>query len=297
MKKLLRFSVVLSLIFTVCFTSACGDWGRPTQKYKIVATFYPLYIMALNIADGVDNVEVVNLTDKRTGSLSDYQLTSGNMRMLADANVLIINGSGLENFVPRVQREYPRLKIVDATKDMSIDWLHEKNGRLNSHVWMNILYNIEEVRAVAKGLAEADPDHASLYDTNARHYEEKLRLLESEMHKEIDELPNRDVVVYHEAFPYFAQEFNLNIIANITDTPGHSPSYEEMDDVVQKLAPFKKKVIFTESVYAPDSAELIAYKAGAQIYTLDPFERGESNKDAYIEAMQKNARSLREPLR
>ncbi|MBR3622955.1 MAG: zinc ABC transporter substrate-binding protein [Selenomonadaceae bacterium] len=297
MKKIIRFTLSFALIFAALFTSACGDVVKKDAKFKIVASFYPLYITALNLTDGVDGVEVINLTNGRVGCLHDYQLTTGNMKTLTAANVFIINGGGMEEFMPRVEKDNPKLVVVDSTKDLNLDWIKDDEGHINSHVWMNIRHYIEQVRAIAKGLAAADPEHATSYDTNARQYEEKLLHLEEEMKIELEGLPNRDVVTYHEAFPYFAKEFNINVVANIEEEPGHEPSPRQVEEIVKKLSSLKNKVILTESAKSPNSAEMIAYETGAQIYAIDPVEGGEANKDAYIEAMRKNTKVLREALR
>lgn len=290
-RYILCFTVVM---LSLCLIS-CGGEHKKTQHIKIVTSFYPVYISALNVVDGVDNVEVVNLTNGRVGCLHDYQLTTENMKMLATADVFVINGGGMEHFLEKVARDNPKLKIIDATKDAKIDWLAEGEDK-NSHVWMDIRYNIEEVNQIAQKLSEIDAEHSSAYHTNARLYEEKLSRLESEIHTLTDDLQTRDLVTFHDAFPYFAREFNLNIIASVEATPGHNPNPQEIAEIIEKVRTLPRKVIFTEPQYSPEAAEMIAYETGAQIFTLDPIVTGEPNKDAYIEAMRKNARTLREAL-
>ena len=295
MNRFVRYAFCSIFIIAALLLTACGGEQKKAQRLKIVTSFYPIYISTLNVVDGVDNIEVINLTNKRVGCLHDYQLTTENMKTLANANVLIVNGGGMEEFLDKVRSENPKLKIIDASKDANIEWLTEEEG-INSHVWMNIRYNIEEVHQIAEQLAAIDPEHASNYNTNARLYEEKLLHLESEMQTLVKDLQTRDIVTFHEAFPYFAKEFNLNIIASIEATPGHNPSPQEVAEIVEKMRPLKRKVIFTEPQYSPEAAEMLAYETGAQIYTLDPIVSGEPNKDAYIDAMRKNAQTLREAL-
>lgn len=296
MRKLSKLAFCFTLLAVLLITMSCGEEHKETGRLKIVTSFYPIYISTLNVVDGISGIEVVNLTDKRVGCLHDYQLTTDNMKTLATANVLIINGGGMEEFLDKVRKENPKLKIIDATKGADIEWLADEEG-VNSHVWMNIHYNIEEVSKIAEQLAAIDSEHASFFNTNARLYEEKLLHLESEIHTLIDDLQTRDIVTFHEAFPYFAKEFHLNIVASIEATPGHSPNPQEIAEIIEKIKPLQRKVIFTEPQYSPEAAEMIAYETGAQIFTLDPIVTGEANKDAYIKAMQKNARTLREALK
>lgn len=295
MNKFTRFLFCALLIVAALLVASCGGEEKKAQRLKIVASFYPVYINALNIADGIENVEVVNLTSGRAGCLHDYGLTTENMRTLSSADVLIVNGGGMEEFLDKVKKECPKLKIVDATNGARIDWIKDEHG-INSHVWMDIRYNIEEVNNIAENMTKIDPEHASNYRTNARLYEEKLRHLETEMNATVADLKTHDIVTFHDAFPYFGREFNLNIVASLEATPGHNPSPQEVAGIIEKIRPLQRKVIFTEAQYTPEAAEMIAYETGAQIFTLDPVVTGESNKDAYIEAMRKNARTLREAL-
>lgn len=294
-KKFARFLFCAVFIATALLLTSCGGEEKKAQRIKIVASFYPIYVSALNVTDGVDNVEVVNLTNGRAGCLHDYGLTTENMKTLSSSDILIVNGGGMEEFLDKARKECPKLKIIDATEGAKIDWIKDEHG-VNPHVWMNIRYNIEEVNNIADKLAEYDPEHASSYQTNARLYEEKLSHLENEIEATVADLKTRDIVTFHDAFPYFCKEFNLNIVAALEATPGHNPSPQEVAEIIEKIRPLKRKVIFTEAQYSPEAAEMIAYETGAQIFTLDPVVTGEPNKDAYIEAMRKNARTLREAL-
>lgn len=294
--KFARFLFCAMLVVATLILASCGNEEKKTQRIKIVASFYPMYISALNVTDGVENVEVVNLTNGRAGCLHDYGLTTENMRLLSDADILIVNGGGMEEFLEQAKKECPKLKIIDATEGAEIDWIKDKHG-VNSHVWMNIRYNIDEVNNIANGLAKLDAEHASVYRTNARLYEEKLLNLETEISAMVEDLGTRDIITFHDAFPYFVREFNLNIVASLEATPGHNPSPQEVAEIIEKIRPLQRKVIFTEAQYSPEAAEMIAYETGAQIFALDPVVTGESNKGAYIEAMRKNARILREALR
>ena len=170
---------------------------------------------------------------------------------------------------------------------------------MNPHVWVSVSNAIEQVKNIANGLAAEDPAHADAYRANALAYVEKLEALKKDMHAELDQLPHRDIVTFHEAFPYFAEEFKLNIISVIEREPGTDPSPKELEDTVEQVKKLPVKVLFTEPQYSPGAAETIARETGAKIYALDPVVTGEANEgamDAYIDAMRKNADVLKEAL-
>ena len=119
------------------------------------------------------------------------------------------------------------------------------------------------------------------------------------MHDTLDKVPHKDIVTFHEAFPYFAKEFGLNIIAVVEREPGSEPTPNELQAVIQQIKPLSSKVLFTEPQYSPNAAQTIARETGAKIYTLDPVVTGEANADAmdaYLVTMRKNMNTLKEAL-
>ncbi|MBR5914482.1 MAG: zinc ABC transporter substrate-binding protein [Selenomonadaceae bacterium] len=287
MKKIFSISLIFVVIF---FITGCGG-NKESDKVKIVTSFYPMYIDAVNIAGNVFGVEVVNLTSPQTGCLHDYQLTTEDMKTLETADIFIINGLGMESFLDKVTSARSDLKIIDASKSDDI-YLIKDGDTPNPHVWMSITYSMNQVKAITKQLCEADPEHANDYKRNALDYLERLTYLRDEMHLALDNLPHKDIVTFHEAFPYFAAEFKLNIAAVIEREPGTEPTPQELAETIEKINSLPVKVIFTEPQYSPKAAETIARETGAQIFTLDPIVTGEESPNAYIDAMMKNMLTL-----
>ena len=115
------------------------------------------------------------------------------------------------------------------------------------------------------------------------------------MHKDLAPFAGKEIVTFHEAFPYFAKEFNLKIAAVIDREPGTEPTPQELEDTIEIIKKAGIKAVFTEPQYSPGAANTISKETGAKIYTLDPVVTGEANdgaKNAYIETMQKNAATL-----
>ena len=84
----------------------------------VVTSFYPMYIAALNIVDGVEGVRLENLSERQTGCLHDFQLTPEDMKLLSTADVFVINGGGIESFMSDVAKAYPKLDVVEACEDV-----------------------------------------------------------------------------------------------------------------------------------------------------------------------------------
>ena len=273
--------------------TGCGG-EKNSDKLKIVTSFYPMYINAINIAGNVDGVEVLNLTKPQTGCLHDYQLTTEDMKTLETADIFIVNGLGMENFLDKVTSARKNLKIVDASHSDEI-YLLKDGDEINPHVWTSVTYSMAQVRAINSQLCEADPEHADQYRKNALAYLNKLSALRDEMHLALDNLPNKDIVTFHEAFPYFAAEFKFNILAVIEREPGTEPAPQELTETIEKVNALPVKIIFVEPQYSPKTADTISRETGATVATLDPIVTGDAtpaSADDYLNKMRLNMNVL-----
>ena len=299
-KILSLLMLVLALALVGCGADKAAEKPadkKAVQPLRIVTSFYPMYVATINITDGVDGVEVHNMTKPQTGCLHDYQLMTEDMKTLENADVFVINGAGMEDFMDKVTEQQKKLKVVDASRGIKL--IHDDEEGDNPHVWLSVTDAIAQVRNIADQLKEADPAHADAYEKNAAVYIEKLTALKTEMHAALDNVPHKDIVTFHEAFPYFAEEFNLNIIGVVEREPGTEPTPTELQETVEQVKGLSAKALFTEPQYSPAASETIARETGAKIYTLDPVVTGEATpaaKNAYLDTMRKNMNTLKEAL-
>jgi len=260
---------------------------------NIVTSFYPVYIATINVAGDIPGVTVENMTKPQTGCLHDYSLTPEDLKKLEKADVFVINGAGMESFLDDLKSQLDNLKIVEASKD--IELLKDSNGEENGHIWVSISNAITSVYNIAYQLATIDKLNADRYIENADAYAGKLKELKKEMHAALDNLPNRKIITFHEAFPYFAKEFNLEIAAVIENEPGTEPSPKELADIIDIVNNSGVKAIFAEPQYSSNAADVIARETGAKVYILDPVVTGESVPDArddYLNKMEQNMKVL-----
>ncbi|HPA16981.1 MAG TPA: zinc ABC transporter substrate-binding protein [Verrucomicrobiae bacterium] len=278
--------------------------GRPL---RILTSFYPMYVHALNVAWAVNGVRVGNLTEPITGCLHDFQLTTVHMRALADADVLVVNGGGMESFLDKVIAQRPGLKVIDAS--LGIEFIrgaggdgHEHGtGGVNPHVWVSPELAIRQVRNIAEGLATIDPARAGDYRANADVYVGKLEALRSRMRVELGPFLGRRVVTFHETFPYFAREFGLEIAAVVQRDPGTEPSPKELAETIDLVRSAKVGAVFAEPQYPMAGAEAVRRETGVKLGLLDPVVTGPDSppeaRDAYLRAMERNLSVLKETLR
>ena len=299
------------------------------ESFVITASFYPVYIAALNVAGDIDGVEVRNLTQPQTGCLHDYQLTTEDMKAMADSDVLLINGGGIESFVSKVAKTYPKLSIInlsasfaelpeedeeeedhdhedaahedadheDADHDHDHDHDHEEQ---NSHFWMDIDLYRKEVESMEEGLSIRDPVHADQYKKNAEAYLKKLESLQSEEAELKAALSGKKVVVFHEAFLYLAEDLDMQVTMTMDLDEERQVSAGEVRQVLDALALSDDKIIFAERTYGEEMGDRMTEEASATVIYLDPLTRPkdgqESEQDGYLLAMQENFDQIRTTL-
>ena len=292
--NLFKALVVLTACLFVLSGCSAGKAANSESEHitTIVTSFYPMYIFTENVAKDIPGVRVVNMTEPQTGCLHDYQMVPADLKTLEKADYFVINGAGMEAFMDKVVKQQPDLKIIEAAK--GIELLKDKNGKENAHVWVSISGAIKEVNNIAEGLAAYDTKNANAYRENAKAYVKLLEAEREKMHKELDGIKNKDIVTFHEAFPYFAQEFGLNIVSVVEREPGSEPSAGELAELIDTIKKTGVKVLFAEPQYSQRAAESIAKQTGAKVYLLDPVVTGEKNApaDSYIKAMDENLKVL-----
>jgi zinc transport system substrate-binding protein len=278
--------------------------GRPL---RILTSFYPMYVHTLNVAWAVDGVRIENLTEPITGCLHDFQLTTVHMRALADADVLVVNGGGMESFLDKVIAQRPDLKVIEASRGIECirgaggDGRHHGAGGVNPHVWVSPELAIRQVRNIAEGLGSIDAARAGDYRANADAYIGRLEALRAHMRAELGPFRGKRVVTFHEAFPYFAREFGLEIAAVVQREPGTEPSPKELAETIDLVRASKVAAVFAEPQYPASGAEAVRRETGVKLGLLDPVVTGPGAppeaRDAYLRAMERNLLVLKEALR
>jgi zinc transport system substrate-binding protein len=293
------FAIVL-VIFAIGFSQKSiqeKPANKENSRLTIVTSFYPMYVHTINVIKDIKGVNVVNMTKPQTGCLHDYQLTTDDLKTLDKAKVFVVNGAGMEAFLDKVIKQMPKLKIIEASRGITLIKGDGEEGD-NPHVWVSVTNAIQQVKNIGDQLAQIDSANGDAYRKNAAAYIKKLEDLKEKMHQVLDGIPNRNIITFHEAFPYFAKEFNLKIVAVIEREPGSEPSAKDIAETIKNIKKAKVKALFAEPQYPAKAAETIARETGIKIYTLDPAVTGEANGDdnAYLKLMEQNLKSLQEAL-
>jgi zinc transport system substrate-binding protein len=282
-----------ALLFCSAFCFAALQGASAAETTRVVTSFYPVYIATLNVTAGVPGVEVHNLTSPHIGCLHDYQLTAGDVRKLADADLLLANGAGMETFLGKVQEQALSLRVVEVS-----DGIPLMDG--NAHVWVSFEGARQQVDNITAALVEAAPGQADAFRANAEKYKSALAALDEKMRTALAPYAGTPIVTFHEAFPYFARDFNLDLVGVIARESGAEPSARELADTIELVRTRRVKALFAEPQFPDKSVQVIARETGLKVYELDPVVTGPSEpseaRDAYLHAMEKNFAVLQEAL-
>ncbi len=252
-------------------------------KLTVVTSFYPMYIAALNITEGAD-INLNNLSEPQTGCLHDYQLTTEDMKLLSKADVFIINGGGMEEFLDDVISDYPNLKVVDASQ--GIEKVED-----NAHMWMSVNDYMKQVDNIAKGLSGIDNDNADIYNNNAAIYNSKLEQIRREIPESYQ---GSKVVLFSEAYEYLARDYGMEVESVLDLDEEKNISAKEVSETVDVIKQNNIPLIIAERQYGEKMAQLVKNDTGVKVVYLDTIIRGNYDKDSYINAMRSNIELLRE---
>lgn len=330
---------VMAYEHTAGKTGADGEMSDASDSVKntdeaddmltVVTSFYPMYIAALNIVDGVEGVRLENLSEPQTGCLHDFQLTPEDMKLLSTADVFVINGGGIESFMSDVAKAYPELDVVEACEDVALlseddadsdhdhdhdadaesdsdhDHDHEADaesdsahdhdhGDENAHAWMSVPRYRTMVQTIASRLAEKDAKHADEYYANAKAYDAKLAVLEEKINS-IKSLTNgQNIIIFHEAYAYVADNFSMNACYLLDLDEERSVSAGEIKQVIGAIKDDGVSVILAEELYGKSMGDTVSRETDVHVVYIDPLNRGEYDKDSYLDGMEHNIELIKE---
>ncbi|RJO61976.1 zinc ABC transporter substrate-binding protein [candidate division WS5 bacterium] len=301
-KYLLGFvlGVVVIGLLTLAIKNNNGAPVVSSSKPQAVASFYPLYFFASQIAG--DKADVSNITPAGAEP-HDYEPTPQQIARIADSNLLVLNGGGLEAWADNVTENSDPKKttIVIAGEGLMTQEVVEEGEKIaDPHVWLSPVLAVQMVNKIETGLIKADPDNASHYQSNAQILKSKLENLNTEFEQGLVTCKDKNIITSHAAFGYLASTYDLNQVPITGVSPDAEPSPQELAQVAKFARDNHVKYIFFESLVSPKLSQTIATEVGAQTLVLNPLEglTGEeiaSGKD-YFSEMRNNLANLKTAL-
>ncbi|MBR1797881.1 MAG: zinc ABC transporter substrate-binding protein [Clostridiales bacterium] len=294
--KLIRKIIitVISLALALPLTACAPSEASANEGFNIVTSFYPMQILVMNIAGGIDGVNVSCMSEPDIGCIHDHVFTTEDLRLIENADVYVENGLGLETFNDQILSAYPGLQIIEAAADVTDAPAEEDGEEVNGHVWTSIDDYILMIRQVGDRLSDIDPEHADIYEANASSYIDRVENIQSSNLEIIASLEGRGALVLDESLPSFCVYTGMNYRTLETDHEQSALSAGDIRELIEYMNGSDVDVIFVGTDSDSDIAQTIADETGASIYVLNTMITGPVEADAYITQMTENFEILSE---
>ncbi|MFC5563470.1 metal ABC transporter solute-binding protein, Zn/Mn family [Methylobacterium aerolatum] len=257
----------------VWVSSPSAAAAEEAEKVRVVASFSILGDLVRQV--GGDHVEVTTLVGPES-DVHSFSPAPGNARILARANLVVVNGLGLEGWIDRLIRASgTRAPVVTASAGVkTIEGVepagHQGHGHdhdTDPHAWQNVANVKLYVANIRDGLARVDPSHAADYAAAAAAYADRLDALDREVRAALGRIPpdNRRIITTHDAFGYFAAAYGMTILAPQSISTDSEASPRDIAAIITQIRKERVPAVFLETVTDPRQMERIARESGARV--------------------------------
>lgn len=330
---LLLISITVVCSISTFFYVKLNNNEDNNNDILVMTSCNPVYLAAINVVGDTDSVKVQNLSQPTTGCLHDYTLTTQDMKNLSKADVLVVNGGGMEGYLDDVVAAYPELTIIDTFEyiehetdlfeSLGVELSEEEEEHeeeshsegssgavagghnekeehhhdhgVNSHIWMNEQLYSAQVEAIAEGLSDVDSTHQDIYSENAKVFNS---LLESRIDKQgiDDDMSGANVAILHEAFEYTAISLGANVVATMDLDEERQVSAGEVSTFIDEIKANDVKIVFAEYDYGNALGKLITEQTDAKVVYLETLVHGDYAGLDYITVLNKNYALIKNSL-
>ena len=292
-----------SLLFALCIIFTIVLSGCSSDAYaEIAATTLPVYEFTARICDGT-GLSVVRLVTEEVSCLHDYSLNVRQVKAAESADLIVISGAGLEEFLDDILLNK---EAVDASENIRLivppEHHHDHDQAAEDHeghhheedphIWLSPENAVIMAKNICHGLTQNYPEFAHIFSDNLSRLEMDLANLNAYGTDALADLSCRELITFHDGFSYLAQAFGLTILDAIEEESGSEASAKELIHMIEEVEHHNLPAVFTEKSGSVSAAGIIARETGAQEYTLDMAMAG----DSYFDAMYQNINTLKEAL-
>ena len=275
-------SMLLSVLLLLPGCTQAPSGSSQEEGLTVLATTYPVYLFARTVAQGVEGVTVERLNTGSVSCLHDYTLSVDDMKKIEGADVIAMNGAGLEDFMDDALAA-SSAAVIDCSQGVALlenaDHIHEEgdgghdHGHWDPHYWMDPGNAAVMVRNLQEGFALADPDHGDAYARNGEEAAGQLPSFAGDCTQALEGAEGAALITFHDGFRYFAQALGLPLLASIfsevngSDATANAISRETGCQVAQ----------LTMLMDGPEEGDLSTYLEGVRsnVNTIVSFFGGE----------------------
>lgn len=289
MKKLCIFV----LIFLIILMAGCT---HSSESYDIIATTLPVFDFTTTLCEGT-GLTVGQLVTENVSCLHDYTLQVKQMQMIESADVIVLSGAGLEDFLDDALSDANC--IIDSSIGVHLhsgeDHHHhhdDHNHENDPHIWLSPANAAIMAKNICTSLSDIYPEHKEVFVKNLDNLLSDLKELQNYGQQQLAALNSRNLITFHDGFGYLAESFDLTILEAIEEESGSEASAEEIIHLIELLNTHSLPAIFIETNGSTACAGIIAAETGVNIFTLDMAMASSS----YFDAMYHNIDMIKEAL-
>lgn len=302
MKKYRKAGIFLLFL---CLLASCGRGAEEegSDGLRVLTSFYPVYLIAQEVTAGTEGILLENMAQPQTGCLHDYELTIADMKELEKADILLVNGGGMEAFLGQALERYPHLQIVDTSAGIALlqeDYHHHgeaeaHEGAGNPHIWLLPGNAAAQAQAISDALGAARPEAQAVLERNTARFTQEMERLE----REAANLPvaeGEKAAIFHEGFAYLAELFGLEAEIGIFAEEYQEPSAKELAAATDEMRGERITLLLAAADSGEKYARVLAAESGGQAVLLDPLTTQAAENDTYAGRMEQNILTMRQAL-
>lgn len=282
----MKYTRLIAVILTICLLlGSCGSAASETQGETILASTYPMYFLCGRLTEGMEGITVEALISEEVSCLHDYTITTTQMKLIEQADLVVLSGAGLEHFMESALNSVPAEKLVDSS--VGVELIND-----DPHIWMDPERYAQQSDNIAAALVQKYPEEKHIIESNAQMLRQELLEFKSEKRTELLSALNEiNIITFHDGFTYFADAFGLNILAAIEEEEGAEPSAAEIKEICDLVEEYDLKVVYTERNGATNAAGIIVEEIAAKGRSLHMGTLSmvmSPNENGYFVEMQQN---------
>ncbi|MBM5009338.1 zinc ABC transporter substrate-binding protein ZnuA [Vibrio parahaemolyticus] len=248
----------------------------PAQAITVLTSIKPIQLMVTELTEGVSTPEVLVQSN---ASPHDYSLRPSDVKKVASADLVIWYGHDLEPFLEKVVSnrsstltlsEIPNLALREFDSEHSHDHDGHDHGSHDPHFWLGIKPVKQVAQAVVNKLVEIDPANAKTYSNNLVKFEEQLAAKDKEIEQQLAPVKNQGYFVFHDAYGYFEERYQLNNLGHFTVTPDRKPGAKTLIQIRKTLGAGNVACVFSEPQFTPAVVESVMRGSNVAKGELDP---------------------------
>ncbi|ELB2199105.1 zinc ABC transporter substrate-binding protein ZnuA [Vibrio parahaemolyticus] len=248
----------------------------PAQAITVLTSIKPIQLMVTELTEGVSTPEVLVQSN---ASPHDYSLRPSDVKKVASADLVIWYGHDLEPFLEKVVSnrsstltlsEIPNLALREFDSEHSHDHGGHDHGSHDPHFWLGIKPVKQVAQAVVNKLVEIDPANAKMYSNNLVKFEEQLAAKDKEIEQQLAPVKTQGYFVFHDAYGYFEERYQLNNLGHFTVTPDRKPGAKTLIQIRKTLGAGNVACVFSEPQFTPAVVESVMRGSNVAKGELDP---------------------------